>query len=220
MRNPIDLVFTLLKAGEDPSQILVRLALRKALLGCESVLDIGCGASMTMRYLGVPHPVGAEGYPPSVEKARANNTHDELVLCNVAELSSRFEPGQFDACVALDVIEHMKKPDGLKLMEDMERIAKKRVVFFTPSGFLSQGHTDSDDLQVHLSGWEPSEMEGHGYEVFGLLGPKKWRGEYHMLKKKPAAFWGLMSLAAQCAWSKHHPEDAAAILCVKKLSRT
>lgn len=218
MRNPISLSLTLLRAGEDPNQILVRLALRKALLGCESVLDIGCGPSMTMRHLGVPHPVGAEGYAPSVEKARANNTHDELVLCNVTDLSSHFKPGQFDACVALDVIEHLKKPDGLKLMEDMERIAKKRVVLFTPSGFLPQGHTDSDDLQVHLSGWEPAEMEKYGYEVIGLLGPKKWRGEYHVLKKKPAAFWGLMSLAAQCTWSKSHPEDAAAILCVKKLS--
>jgi Methyltransferase domain len=218
MRSPIGLAFTLLKAGEDPNQVLVKLALRKALLGCESVLDVGCGASMTMRHLGVPHPVGAEGYLPSVEQARANNTHDEMVLCNVSELAGRFQPGQFDACVALDVIEHLKKPDGLKLMEDMERIAKKRVVFFTPSGFLPQGHTDSDDLQVHLSGWEPAEMEEHGYEVIGLLGPKKWRGEYHMLKKKPAAFWGMASLAAQCLWSKRHPATAAAILCVKKLS--
>ena len=132
MRSPIDLAFTLLKTGEDPNQVLVKLALRKALLGCESVLDVGCGASMTMRHLDVPHPVGAEGYLPSVEKARANNTPHELVLCNVSELAGRFQPGQFDACVALDVIEHLKKPDGLKLMEDMERIAKKRVVFFTP----------------------------------------------------------------------------------------
>lgn len=218
MRSSLDLALTLLRAGEDPNQILVKLALRKALLGCETVLDIGCGASMTMRHLGVPKPIGAEGYGPSVEKARANNTHDELVQCNVTELSGHFKPGQYDACVALDVIEHLKKPDGFKLMADMEKIARKRVVFFTPSGFLPQGHTDSDDLQVHLSGWEPAEMEQHGYEVTGLLGPKKWRGEYHLLKKKPAAFWGLASLMAQCTWSRSHPATAAAILCVKKLS--
>jgi SAM-dependent methyltransferase len=217
MRNPISLTFTLLRAGEDPNQILVKLALRKALLGCESVLDIGCGASMAMRHLGVPKLVGAEGYGPSVEIARANKTHDELVQCNVTELSRYFKPSQFDACVALDVIEHLKKPDGLKLMADMEKIARKRVVFFTPSGFLPQGHTDKDDLQAHLSGWEPAEMGEHGYKVIGLLGPKKWRGEYHVLKKKPAAFWGLASLMAQCAWSKRHPTTAAAILCVKKL---
>lgn len=220
MRNPVSLAVALLKAGEDPNQILVKLALRKALLGCESVLDIGCGASMTMRNLGVPKPVGAEGYGPSVEKARANKTHDEIVQCDVSQLSTHFKPSQFDACVALDVIEHLKKPDGLTLMEDMERIAKKRVVFFTPSGFLAQGHTDSDDLQVHLSGWEPAEMEKYGYKVFGLLGPKSWRGEYHSLKKKPAAFWGIASLVAQTTWSKSHPESAAAILCVKDLSRT
>jgi hypothetical protein len=75
-------------------------------------------------------------------------------------------------------------------------------------------------LQVHLSGWEPAEMESHGYRVIGLLGPKKWRGEYHALKKKPAAFWGMASLAAQITWSKSHPATAAAILCVKDLSKT
>jgi hypothetical protein len=218
MRNPVSLTFELLRAGEDPNQIFVKLALRKALLGCESVLDIGCGTSMTMRHLGIPKPVGAEGYGPSVEKAKANNTHDEIVQCDVNELSSYFRPNQFDACVALDVIEHLKKPNGLKLMEDMEKIAKKRVVFFTPSGYLPQGHTDSGDLQVHLSGWEPAEMAGYGYNVIGLLGPKKWRGEYHALKRRPAAFWGMASLVAQCTWSKTHPASAAAILCVRDVS--
>ena len=218
MRNPINLAFTVLRAGEDPNQVLVRLALRKALLGCETVLDVGCGPAMTLRYLGVPRSFGVEGYAPALADAKAKHTHDEFIQGDVRELLSLFKPGQFDACIAMDVIEHVTKEDGLQLIKAMETIARKRVVFFTPSGFLPQSHANNEDLQEHLSGWEPSEMQGYGYEVIGLLGPKRWRGEYHKLKRRPAVFWGLASFAAQCLWSKRHPADAAAILCVKRLS--
>ncbi len=207
-----------LKAGNDPNQILVKLALRKALMGCESVLDIGCGVTPTMRQLGVPQSVGAEGYAPSFLEAKRQNTHDQLVQCDIRELEKQFQPRQFDACVALDVIEHLTKSDGLKLMADMEKIAKKRVIFFTPSGFLPQHHASNDDLQEHLSGWEAAEMEQKGYQVTGLLGPKSLRGEYHALKYRPAAFWALASMAGQFLSSKNNPAKAAAILCVKNLT--
>jgi SAM-dependent methyltransferase len=208
----------LLKLGQNPNQILVKLALREALLGCESVLDIGCGVTMTLRQLGVSQTVGVEGYAPSLLEAQRQNTHDHLVQCDIRELSKQFQPRQFDACIALDVIEHFTKPDGLKLVADMEKIAKKRVIFLTPSGFLPQRHANNDDLQEHLSGWTAAEMEQMGYRVIGLLGPKSLRGEYHALNRRPAAFWGLVSLAGQCAWSKYHPAQAAALLCVKTLT--
>lgn len=182
------------------------------------MLDVGCGASRTMRQLGVSHPVGIEGYKPSVDEAKKLNTHDEIVHGDVRELERYFRPKQFDACVALDVIEHLPKPDGVKMMQAMEKVAIKKVVFFTPSGFLPQKHSANDDLQEHLSGWEPSEMTGYGYKVSGLLGPKKLRGEYHVIKKQPRVFWGLVSLAEHFVWTRNHPEKAAAILCVKELT--
>jgi SAM-dependent methyltransferase len=218
MRGRIGLIWTLFKARHDPNQILVKLALRNALLNCDSVLDVGCGVSPVMRDLDIPHTVGVEDYAPSFAEARRRNTHDQLVQCDVRELSRHFRPRQFDACVALDVIEHLTKPDGLKLIEDMERIAKKRVVFFTPSGFLPQHHSSNDDLQQHLSGWEAAEMEAKGYRVMGLLGPKRLRGEYHTLKRGPAVFWGFVSLVGHCVWTRRRPEKAAAILCGKTLT--
>ena len=104
------------------------------------------------------------------------------------------------------------------MMQAMERIALKKVVLFTPSGFLPQRHTANDDLQEHLSGWDPSEMTGHGYEVTGLLGPKRLRGEYHVIKKRPRVFWGIISLVEHYIWTRNRPEKAAAILCVKELA--
>ena len=198
--------------------MVVKSALRKALSGCESVLDVGCGASPTMRQLGVSHPVGIDGYKPSVDRAKQLKTHDEMVHGDVRELDRYFRPKQFDACVALDVIEHLAKPDGVKLMRDMEKIAAKKVIFFTPCGFLPQRHATNDDLQEHLSGWEPAEMRNYGYDVIGLLGPKRLRGEYHAIKGRPRIFWGVVSLGGHILWTRNHPEKAAAILCVKDLT--
>lgn len=220
MRGKLELISLLARTGSDPNQILVKLGLREALLNCDSVLDVGSGVAHTLRQLGVKHAVGAEGYLPSLEKARSQKTHDDYVQCDVRDISKHFQAGQFDACMALDVIEHLTKADGMKLIADMERIARKRVVFFTPCGFLFQGNTEKGDLQTHLSGWEPAEMEKLGYRVIGLLGPKKLRGEYHRLKRRPDVFWGLVSLAGQIFWSKRHPQDAAAILCVKEMSKS
>jgi SAM-dependent methyltransferase len=218
MKSKAALTLELLKQKSDPAAIVLKLALREALADCESVLDIGCGASPTMRQLGISHVTGVEGYKPSVEQAKRLKTHDEIVETDVRELDRHFRPKQFDACVALDVIEHLAKPDGLKLMKDMERIAAKKIIFLTPCGFLPQRHAANDDLQEHLSGWEPAEMRSYGYDVVGLLGPKKLRGEYHVIKGRPRVFWGAISLFGHFLWTRNYPEKAAAILCVKELT--
>jgi SAM-dependent methyltransferase len=207
-----------MKNGADPSQILVKLAIRKALLGCKTVLDVGCGTSLISRELGVSHCVGIEGFRPAFEDARRLKTQDEIICGDIRNLTDYFKPGQFDACVALDVIEHLPKEDGLKLIQNMELITKKKVVFFTPNGFLPQKQSADSDLQAHFSGWEVEEMRRHGYNVIGMLGPKNLRGEYHLLKHRPKAFWGTVSFLGQIFQIYRRPERAAAILCTKTIS--
>lgn len=205
----------LLRQGFDPGAIATRMALRKELEECNSVLDVGCGCSMNMRWLGIKHPVGIEGHQVSVEKARQKNTHDEVVCGDVRKLDEHFQPGQFDAVIALDVIEHLPKADGFQMIEQMEKIARHKVIFLTPSGFLPQHSFDNNDLQEHLSGWEASEMEQRGYKVVGLLGPKNLRGEMHALKGRPKVFWGLISLLGDIFCTRRQPAKSAAILCIK-----
>lgn len=153
---------------------------------------------------------------PDAEAARRLGTHDEIVICDLRRMDQHFTPGQFDACVALDVIEHLSKPDGLKMLRDMERLSTKRTIIFTPNGFLPQFHAEDSDLQQHLSGWEVAEMRAYGYKVIGLLGLKSLRGEYHRLKRKPRFFWAFIALLTHLLWTRNHPEKAAAILCVKE----
>jgi hypothetical protein len=215
MRNMISLSWTLLRNGFEPNSIVTLLELRHVLKGCNSVLDVGCGSSSSLRHFGFKSLTGIEGYLPDAEKARKNGTHDELLHGDVRFLDKIFQPGQFDACVAMDVIEHLTKEDGMRLIRAMERSASKKVIIFTPSGFLPQGHTENADLQQHLSGWEPAEMKLLGYTVMGMLGPKSLRGEYHVLRRHPKIFWGMVCILAHFIWARRLPAKAAAILCLK-----
>lgn len=187
-----------------------------AIGSCSSILDVGCGKNSPLRFIPKAHLVGVDGFAPAIEEARQRGTHDELLLGDVQKLTGLFDSKQFDACIALDVIEHLPKEEGWRMLESMEKLARKRVVIFTPNGFVPQ-HSKDGDLQEHLSGWTAEDLRPHGYEVFGMCGPKSLRGEYHIIKYKPRAFWALVSLAADYAYSRGHPESAAAILAVKKL---
>lgn len=96
------------------------------------MLDVGCGACSPLRVCSAERLVGYEAYEPDLEKARGAATHDEFVQGTVQELGERFHEGQFEACCALDVIEHLTKTDGLEFLATLERIASKKVLIFTP----------------------------------------------------------------------------------------
>jgi hypothetical protein len=190
--------------------------LRSSLAGCHTVLDVGCGKSSPLRFVPGPHLVGVDGYGPAIEEARAGRTHDEFLSGDVRKLTELFPDRKFDACVALDVIEHLPKEDGWLMLKSMEKLAKKRVVIFTPNGFVPQRSQDGD-LQEHLSGWTAEDLRPLGYQVMGMCGPKSLRGEYHRIKHKPRAFWALLSTIADFTYTRSHPASAAAILAVKNL---
>src|SRR5262249_40580341 len=158
----------------NPALIILLKAVRSALRDCQVVLDVGCGNLSPMRYISGPHLVGVDGYSPALEEARNNGTHDEYHLGNVKRLDELFPARRFDACVALDVIEHLEKEDGWRMLEAMERLSSRRVVIHTPNGFLPQQSHDGD-LQQHLSGWTAEEMRSRGYEVSGVGGLKSLR---------------------------------------------
>ncbi len=188
--------------------------IRKELAECRSCLDIGCGPESPVRFLEFERSTGVDGYPPALETARQMHTHNKFHLAAATELDKHFSENEFDCCIALDLIEHLTKKDGIKLLRDMETIASKKIVLFTPNGFLPQQSHDGD-LQEHLSGWSAKEMESLGFKVFGMHGHKALRGGQHQHRLKPAALSGIISALTHFLFTRKHPTQAAAILCVK-----
>lgn len=186
---------------------------KKQLRSCKSCLEIGCGADSPARMVGFERYVGLDGHGPVIEEAKRNDLGGEYVLGRAEDIVSLFGEKSFDCVVGLDLIEHLTKEDGLRLIADMERVARKRVLLFTPNGFLPQESRDGD-LQEHLSGWTAEEMRDLEFRVVGMHGPKGLRGDHHKPKIKPAALGSAISQLLQL-YTRHAPGKAAAILCVK-----
>lgn len=142
--------------------------------------------------------------------------HSVHVVGDVRQVDSLFAPKSVDCVFALDLIEHLRKEDGLRLLDAVEEIARRRVVIFTPNGFLPQGPLDGNPFQEHLSGWTTREMEARGYHVVGVNGWRPLRGEIGAIRLRPRWFWTRISLYTQNLFESK-PRYAFQLFCVKDM---
>lgn len=195
-----------------------KLLQREIIGNCESVLDVGCGSNSPLRFCSdrLSYSCGVDAFEKSIEISSARKIHNEYRLMNVMEIGNHFKEGSFDCVLASDLIEHLTKEDGRQLLKLMERIARKKVIVYTPNGFLEQREYDSNTMQVHLSGWSINEMRKLGYRVTGVNGLKYLRGERACFKGEPYFLWKRLSLFTQ-VFTSPFPRWAFQILCVKEL---
>jgi SAM-dependent methyltransferase len=139
----------------------------------DSVLDVACGLSLKSKFVqGARTRVGFDLHRPYLEAAREQNPLVNWIPVqgDVTKISECFLPGSFDLVLALDIIEHVEKDQALKLLADLEEIARVAVVLETPRGFLPQDMDilgfGQDHLQTHRCGFEKEELEELGYQVF------------------------------------------------------
>ncbi len=172
--------------------------LSRELSGMKSVLDVGCGARSPLAK--VPktfRSVGVDIFEESIQKSKRAHIHDEYVRSDVAQIGEKFRSKSFDAVVALDLIEHLTKDEGEKLILSMERVARKKVIIMTPNGFYMQEPYEANPYQVHKSGWETDDFTKRGFKVWGIRGLKVLRGEYATIRWKPWIIWGTISALSQ-----------------------
>ena len=191
---------------------------KSSLKGVHTLLDVGCGANSPIQYLNPkPHVVvGLDAFMPSIEKSKANGIHHKYLNMNFSEMAQHIEQDSYDCVLANDVLEHLEKKEGKKFIKTLEKIAKKKVIIFTPNGFVPQEPFENNPWQRHLSGWSVEEMRSRGYQVYGINGWKVLRGEMCEIKWRPKLFWLVISYLTQLL-SYFLPSLAYQIFCVKEI---
>jgi SAM-dependent methyltransferase len=182
--------------------------------GFDSVLDLGCGRGSAVQFLNVRRKVGVDMYEPYIRESREKGIHSEYVQADITKAS--FESASFELVFSSEVIEHLPKEEGFKLLAKAETWAKKKIILTTPNGFLEQKKYDNNDLQEHLSGWTADDFKKLGYRVYGFNGLKFIKGEEGKIKYHPYWMWRLISDISQ-KFVYFFPRLAFQLLAIKDI---
>lgn len=186
--------------------------LRKELKGCSSVLDLACGSDSPLQFVKVPYSLGIDIFLPAIEESRKKGIHASYRQADVTVV--QFEDSSFDAVMGFNILEHLSRDEGLKLIVKASRWARRKVIFCLPNGFLEQDAYDGNPFQVHLSSWSARDFQNLGFRVYGMHGWKLLRGRYGRLRLRPALFWLLVSDLTQVI-TYHTPELASTLFATK-----
>jgi hypothetical protein len=128
--------------------------------------------------------VGMDIFEPYLEEARSKGVYYDLISGDVRHLP--FEDRSFDAVLCLEVLEHLEKEDGERLLAELERVARKQMIISTPVGKYEQHIYDNNPHQEHKHIWSPAELRELGYKVRGH-GLPRIGGEGGLASRLPKA---------------------------------
>lgn len=132
-----------------------------------SVLDLGCGQGKPMEFikyrLKIKKSVGVDLFEPYIEEAKQKKIHDEYLIADIRKV--KFAPKSFDLVMASHVLEHMSKGQAWKVLNNMEKMAKKQVIAVTPIGEHYHQLEDGNIWQLHKSAFTPKDFAGRGYKI-------------------------------------------------------
>ena len=198
---------------------LMQLKLKQELRNCQSFVELGCGVkSPVVDCIKTIFTVGIDGNLPSLLANKKSGYFKDYVLADLNHLP--LKKNSFDCIAAFDVIEHLTKHQGKMLIENMEKIAKKKTILLTPNGFNPKCHLEDDSpLQIHRCGWTMKEISKRGYVVFGIDGARRLRGEQASATIKPQIVGCFLSRLSDI-FVFRCPSTAFALLCIKNKPKT
>lgn len=166
--------------------------LKRELKSCSSVLDIGCGADSPLKHCKIPYSVAVDIYKPVLWESKAKNTHNAYIAADVTNLE--FKPFSFDAVVLCEVLEHLEKDAGERILEKIESWARKKIMLSLPNGYFKQEALYGNPYQVHRCGWSIEELTNRGYRAYGIVGLRYKPSRFLFF---PLAFWAVFSVLLQ-----------------------
>lgn len=199
--------------------------LKKELSDCETVLDLGCGADSPLKHCkNIKYSLGIEAFPPYLEKSKQQKIHTEYLHQKIEAVD--FPDKSFDAVILIEVLEHLPKETGYKILKQAEKWAKKKIIFTTPNGFIAQSEIAGNELEKHISDWHYEEIKELGFKINGLAGLKYLRQErpgntndnlLSSIRFKPKLFWFILAALSQ-ALTYFWPKSAFEFFCVKNIA--
>lgn len=165
---------------------------------CTSLLDVGCGRgwlgsllkARTLSFLEPPYLAGVDGFKPYIEYCEMHSAYDDLIHRDLADVPYPFHDKEFDVVTAIDSLEHLTYDNGTRMLDELERLAIRRIVITSDNtGVRYEDRKDYDPkqdgalqdknpYQHHLSHWTPKMLKAMGYRVIGYEGVRHLKPKY------------------------------------------
>ena len=142
----------------------------------QRLLSLCCGIGLELAGLETEHVTAVDIAPQYLEQVKQRCPQAETI-CDDALHFLKISPGRhYDVISIIDGIEHMDKRTGKLVIKHMKRVAREKVLLFTPqsdrdNGYLKNephnawGIEGADEHQVHKSGWTREELESIGFKL-------------------------------------------------------
>ena len=145
-------------------------------LEVKTAVDIGCGkgtmGALLHNYRPVEYLVGVDAFAPYLGHNANHGYYDDLMLIDLERCESLpFRDNEFDLVLCIEVVEHLKKSNALRIIDELGRIGRRAIVS-TPSVEVSRPALDGNPWQQHRCVITHKDFRDHGYEVNGV-GPMR-----------------------------------------------
>jgi len=133
-----------------------------------TILDLGCGCGLPFKDTKYKRLVGIDIF----EKTFSMPEYDEVLYEDALNIDEVFKKNSFDVVIGVDFIEHLRKEDGFKIMKKAEKIASKKVIFFTPKDWSDNKEavenqkywSYGNQSNYHKSLWTEEDFTKKGYK--------------------------------------------------------
>lgn len=143
-----------------------------------SVLDAGCGKKSQIALVARRchyNLVGLDIFQPDLEMAKRNSAYNDILVGDVTHLP--FKNNCFDVVAAIHVLEHLEKPNGDKMLRELERVSKWLVLVACPVGKSAQDACGGNPYQEHKYVWSIEELQKRGFKEMRGTGLKGMSGK-------------------------------------------
>lgn len=138
------------------------------------VLDIGVGFGKNgyiIRVFNQPKLlVGSDIFPPYLKICKFHRVYDDVVLHDASILP--YKNKAFDVVLASEVIEHLDERAGINLLNEVERVARERIIVITPNKAEIRGGALTpagfNPWEAHKSAWTVGDFKKRGYKIFSI----------------------------------------------------